>query len=135
MIAWAVTVAAGLVVLVLVFLLLTGGIIDFWQRAGLTFAAVGLMVAGVARLLGYLPNGWDLLFMTGLLLFFARTYGGHLFGAADALDGVKDGRLRLPWLRLPPGVQTAMRVALSRITSRLAFWRPDPSRDREEIPH
>lgn len=135
MIAWAVTVAAGLVVLVFVILLLTGGVIDFWQRAGLTFAGSGLMVAGVARLLGDPPGGWDLLFMAGLLLFFARTYGGHLFGAVDALDGVQDGRLRLPWLRLPPGVLAALRQALSRLTARLAFWRPDPSRDREEIPH
>jgi hypothetical protein len=135
MIAWAVTVAAGLVVLVFAIPLFTGGVIDFWQRAGLTTALCGLMVAGVARLLGYLPNAWDLLFMVGLLLYFGRTYGGHLFGTLDGLDGVKDGRLRLPWLRLPPGVQTALRLALSRITSRLAFWRPDPSRDREEIPH
>ena len=101
MMAWAVTLAAGLVALVFVALLLGRGIFDLWQRTGLSCAAGGLIAAGAPRLLGH-PPGWaDLLFLGGLLLFFGRTYGGHLFARLDALDGAADGRLRLSRLRWP----------------------------------
>lgn len=101
MMAWAVTVAAGLVALVLVALLMGRGIFDIWQRAGLSCAAGGLIAAGAPRLLGH-PPGWaDLLFLGGLLVFLARTYGGHLMARLDALDGVADGRLRFSRLRWP----------------------------------
>ena len=44
----------------------------------------------------------ELLTLGGLLVFFARTYGGHLMARLDALDGAADGRLRLSRLRKPP---------------------------------
>lgn len=100
MMAWILALAAGAVCALLVGLLLGRGVFDFWQRLGLSATAGGLIAAGVPRLLGR-PPGWaDLLFLAGLLLFFSRTYGGLLFKNLDGLDGVIDGRLRLPWLRL-----------------------------------
>jgi hypothetical protein len=101
MIAWAVTLAAGCVALVLVALLMGRGIFDLWQRTGLSCAAGGLIAAGVPRLLGDPPGAFDLLFLGGLLVFFARTYGGHLMARLDALDGAADGRQRLSRVRKP----------------------------------
>jgi len=99
--AWALTLTAGAVVLLLIGLLLGRGVFDLWQRGGLVAIAAGLVLAGAPRILGHPPGWGDLLFVGGLLLFFARTYGGVLGKDVDALDGLQDGRLRLPRLRIP----------------------------------
>lgn len=118
MIAWALTLTAGAVVLLLVGLLLGRGVFDLWQRAGLVGIAGGLILAGAPRILGHPPGWGDLLFVAGLLLFFARTYGGVLGRDLDALDGRLDGRLRVPALRIP---------ALQALIERLR--RPPPSEE------
>lgn len=118
MMAWALTVTAALLAAFLVGLLLGRGVFDFWQRTGLSCTAGGMIMAGIPRVMGNPPGWFDLLFLTGLLLFFARTYGGLLGKNLDALDGVADGRLRLPALRIP---------ALQALIARLR--RPSPSKE------
>lgn len=72
-----------------------GGIFSRVQRAGLAISAMGIVGAGIPRLMGEPPNHWDLAFIAGLVTFLARTYGPAIFHNLDGLDGVFDGKVDL----------------------------------------
>lgn len=88
---------AGLVILAAV--VGWGGPMTTLQRLGLCGMAAGLVGAGMDRVLQQ-PVGWfDVLFLAGLGLYLARTYGPAILKRADALDGAVDGRLHFPTRR------------------------------------
>lgn len=73
-----------------------GGPMTRAQRLGLCGAAAGLVGAGIGRA-AQAPVGWfDALFLAGLVLYLAATYGRAIWSRADRCDGVTDGRIRLP---------------------------------------
>ena len=76
-----------------------GGIFSQLQRAGLALSACGMVMAGLPRLAGAPPDVGDLLFLGGLVLFLARTYGPAIglaiFKNLDGLDGVFDGKIHM----------------------------------------
>lgn len=84
----------GIIVLAAVFG--WGGQIGLVQRIGLCAAGAGLVGAGASRVLQG-PVGWfDVLFLAGLALYLARTYGPAILKRADACDGAVDGHVRWP---------------------------------------
>ncbi len=89
--------AAGVVVvatIVLAAVLGWGGIMSLAQRLGLCAVAAGLIGAGVGRA-AQAPVGWfDTLFLGGLAIYLAATYGPGIWRRADAADGREDGRVR-----------------------------------------
>lgn len=73
-----------------------GGPMTRPQRLGLCAAAAGLVGAGIGRAMQG-PVGWfDGLFLGGLVLYLAATYGAAILRRADRCDGVADGRIRMP---------------------------------------
>lgn len=89
--------AAGLtvvVIIVLAALLGWGGAMTTAQRVGLCAIAAGLIGAGIGRAT-QAPVGWfDTLFLGGLAVYLAATYGPGIWRRADAADGREDGRIR-----------------------------------------
>jgi hypothetical protein len=89
--------AAGFVVvatIVLAAVLGGGGIMSLAQRLGLCAVAAGIVGAGVGRA-AQAPVGWfDALFVGGLAVYLAASYGPAIRRRADAADGREDGRVR-----------------------------------------
>lgn len=76
-----------------------GGEMSRTLRIGLCAMAAGLLGAGIGRAV-QAPVGWfDVLFLVGLAVYLARTYGPAILKRADECDGVADGRLHLPTRR------------------------------------
>ena len=96
LVLWLCAFAALAYVLVIACLLVGWGpIFSQMQRAGLAISASGLVMGGLGRLNGDPPGYADLMFLGGLVLFLARTYGPAIFKNLDGLDGVFDGKLHL----------------------------------------
>ncbi len=73
-----------------------GGKMSRTCRLGLCTMAAGLVGAGVGRAT-QAPVGWfDVLFLIGLALYLARSYGPAIVHHADAADGAVDGRFDFP---------------------------------------
>lgn len=72
-----------------------GGIFSRLQRAGLAISAMGIVGAGIPRLMGDPPGWFDVCFVAGLVTFFVATYGPAIFHNIDGLDGVFDRKLDL----------------------------------------
>lgn len=73
-----------------------GGRIGVLQRVSLCSLAAGLVGAAADRALQR-PVGWfDVLFLIGLALYLARSYGPAIVHHADAADGAVDGRFDFP---------------------------------------
>lgn len=85
----------ALLVLLGVLLIGWGGAFSLLQRAGLGLTAAGLVGASIPRLNGDPPGWGDVMFLAGLVTYFAATHGPALFHKLDGLDGAVDGRLRL----------------------------------------
>ena len=76
-----------------------GGAMTTLQRLGLCATAAGLVGAAISRTMQQ-PVGWfDVLFLAGLGLYLARTYGPAVLKRADACDGVPDGQIHFPTRR------------------------------------
>lgn len=76
-----------------------GGEMSRTLRLGLCAMAAGLVGAGVSRAM-QAPVGWfDVLFLVGLVVYLARTYGPAILKRADECDGVADGRIHFPTRR------------------------------------
>ena len=88
--------AALVAIVVLAAVLGWGGPMTTPQRLGLCATAAGLVGAGIGRA-AQGPVGWfDALFLAGLVLYLAATYGRAIWARADRCDGVADGRIRMP---------------------------------------
>lgn len=73
-----------------------GGEMSRTLRFGLCAMAAGLVGAGVSRAM-QAPVGWfDVLFLVGLVVYLARSYGPAIIHHADAADGAADGRFDFP---------------------------------------
>lgn len=76
-----------------------GGAMTAVQKVGLCATAAGLVGAAISRALQQ-PIGWfDVLFLVGLAVYLARTYGPAILKRADECDGVADGQLHFPTRR------------------------------------
>lgn len=98
-------IAVGILVLTVCLLLVGwGGLLSRLQRLGLAMFASGLVLAAIPRFTGHPPGLGDVLMLTGLVLFFAATYGPKILQHVDGMDGVIDNSVRVGPVSISPEV-------------------------------